>query len=504
MSQALDPRPPAATASCGAGRRSRRNVMLLGVVAAGYAAAQFALGMHRVFLGWDEILYVTQFSREVPPGFMDAPRAWGIPLIVAPVAAMDASNETIRCYVIALSSLGVFCAFRPWLRLHDSGAVPLAALLLCSLWVSVFYGNAAMPNMFTALCAVAAVAVFVRVGRVAEAPEPGRRPPWRALAGLVAAFGVMSVVRPVDTVWIALPLIVTAFLRRPRRLPALGAILAGSAIGWVPWIIEAHMRFGGLLPRVAQIARWNGDGLHVQVVRHLQSFGSGTLLCTSADSTCGRVTVGAGLVWLVLTVLAVVGLLVLRGTARWSAAVIAVMVAVANAIPYFFFSQLANPRFLLPTYALLAVPAGEGLWWLSRRVRPAGPAVATAIVTLVAAAQLTMAHGVALELREARREGVQQANAITRLPVRPPCVIYGTNAAQIAYLTQCRYWRRYVQGVPRRAPAREIGPILDRMRARGLQVVVVTRSRRSRDFPVGWRHVRLRPDRGWHAHLPPP
>jgi hypothetical protein len=503
MSQALDPRPPVATASGGAGRRSRRNLVLLGTVAVGYAAAQFALGMHRVFLGWDEILYVTQFSHEVPPGFMDAPRAWGIPLIVAPLAAMDASNEMVRGYVIALSGLGVFCAFRPWLRLRDTGAVPLAALLLCSLWVSVFYGNAAMPNMFTALCAVAAVAVFVRAGRISGAPGSERRPPWRALAGLVTAFGLMSVVRPVDTVWIALPLIATAALRRPRWLRPPGAILVGSAIGWVPWIIEAHLRFGGLLPRVAQIARWNGDGLHVQVVRHLQSFGSGTLLCTSADSTCGRVTVGAGLVWFVLTVFAVAGLLALRGTAGGSAALIAVMVAAANAVPYFFFSQLANPRFLLPTYALLAIPAGEGLRWLSGRLRPAGPAATAVVVTLVAAAQLTMARGVALEIREARREGIQQANAIIRLPVRPPCVIYGTNAAQIAYLTRCRYWRPYVHGVPRRAPAREIGPILDRMRARGLQVVVVTRSRRSRDFPAGWRHVRLRPDRGWHAHLPP-
>ncbi|GAA2118556.1 hypothetical protein [Actinomadura alba] len=490
--------------SHGMGRGSRRNLGLLGLVAAGYALAQLVLGMHRVFLGWDEILYVTQFSRDVPPGFMDAPRAWGVPLIVAPVAAMDASTALVRGYVIALSSLGVFFAFWSWLRLRDTGTVPLAALLLCTLWVSVFYGNAAMPNMFTALCAVAAVALFVRAGRAAEGAEARSRPPVRVLAGLMAVFGVMSAVRPVDTVWIALPLLLTAFPRRHGRMPVLGAIIAGSAIGWIPWIIEAQVRFGGLLPRIAQIARWNGDGLHVQVVRHLQSFGTGTLLCTSADGTCGRVTLGAGLVWLVLTAFAVVGLLALRGSAGRPAALIAVTVALANAVPYFFFTHLANPRFLLPTYALLALPAAEGLRWLSRRRRPGGPAAAAGIVTSVAVTQLTMAHGVALELRETRREGIQQAHAITRLPVRRPCVIYGTNAAQIAYLTQCRYWRRYVHGVPRRAATREIEPILDRMRARGLHVVVVTRSRRSRDFPAGWRHVRLRPDRGWHAHLPPP
>jgi hypothetical protein len=35
-------------------------------------------------------------------------------------------------------------------------------------------------------------------------------------------------------------------------------------------------------------------------------------------------------------------------------------------------------------------------------------------------------------------------------------------------------------------------------------VVVVTEGRRARDFPAGWRHVRLLPDQPWHAHLPPP
>src|SRR4051794_21703562 len=183
VSQVADPHGPAGTTVRRARRRRpSRNAVLLWMVAAGYAGAQFALGMHRVFLGWDEVLYVSQFSKEMPPGFMDSPRAWGIPFIVALVAAVAASVETIRIYVISLLSVGVFGVFWAWLRVRDTAAVPLAALLLCCLWVSLFYGNAVMPNMVTALCTVAAVALFLQVSR-------GKRRQWgrgarRAVAGL--------------------------------------------------------------------------------------------------------------------------------------------------------------------------------------------------------------------------------------------------------------------------------------------------------------------------------
>jgi hypothetical protein len=474
--------------------------VLLWMVAAGYAAAQLALGMHRVFLGWDEVLYVSQFSGEMPPGFMDSPRAWGIPFIVAPVAAVAASVETIRIYVISLLSVGVFCVFWAWLRVRDTAAVPLAALLLCCLWVSLFYGNAVMPNMVTALCTVAAVALFLQVSRGLR-PGRGAR---RAMAGLAAAFGVMSLVRPLDTVWIGLPLIAATWVHRPwRRLAAPAAILAGSAGGWIPWIIEAYVRFGGLLPRLEQIARWNGDGLHVQILRHLQSFGSGNLLCTSAESSCGPVVPGAVLVWSALAVLVVVGMLALRGTPHRPAAVITVVVAATNAAAYFFLSQLANPRFLLPTYALLVLPAAEGLRWCAHRLRLAGPVAAASILAAVVGAQLTMAYGVAADMRDARAQEIRRARAVGRLPIHRPCVVYGISAPQIAYLTHCRYWRPYVDGVPRWTPPRKITPVLDRMRARGLHVVIVTRGRRTRDFPAGWTHVRLLPDQSWHAHLPP-
>jgi hypothetical protein len=500
VSQVLVP-PTRAEAAAGPVRHRRpgRNVVLLALVALGYAAAQLALGMHRVFLGWDEILYVSQFSREVPPGFMDSPRAWGVPLLVAPVAAATTSAEAIRIYMIVLVGLGVFLAFRSWLRLRNTAAVPAAALMLCTLWVSMFYGNAAMPNMITALCTVGAVALFLR----AAGGGAGRI--RRVLVGLAAVFGAMSLVRPLDTVWICLPLIAAACLHRPWRRPAtVAAILTGSTVGWLPWTAEAHVRFGGLLPRLGDIARWNGDGLHAQALRHLQSFSSGRLLCSSAHRTCGQVTAGAVLTWSALTVLVVIGLLTSRRSVHLPALVLTVAVAVANALPYVFLSQLANPRFLLPTYALLVLVAAEGLRWIFRHRGMTGKLMVVVILVAFTGTQLAMASRVAVLIRDARAQEIRRARAVIGLPVRRPCLVYGPGATQIAYVAHCRYWRHYVRGVPRRVPARAIGDVFDRMRARGLHVVVMTRGRRARDFPAGWRHVRLLPDQPWHAHLPPP
>jgi hypothetical protein len=499
VTQVLAP-PTRAEAAAGPARhrRPRRNVVLLALVALGYAATQLALGMHRVFLGWDEILYVSQFSREVPPGFMDSPRAWGVPLLVAPVAAVTTSAEAIRIYMIVLVSLGVFLAFRSWLKLRDTAAVPAGALLLCSLWVSLFYGNAAMPNVITALCTVGAVALFLRV------PGGGGGRTRRVLVSLATVFGVMSMVRPLDTVWICLPLIAAACLHRPwRRRATVAAILTGSAVGWLPWTAEAQVRFGGLFPRLGDIARWNGDGLHAQGLRHLQSFSSGRLLCSSAHSSCGQITSGAVLTWAALTLLVAIGLLASRRALHLPALLLTVAVAVANALPYIFLSQLANPRFLLPTYALLVLVAAEGLRWIFRRRGMTGKLVVLVIVVLLVGTQLAMAAGVADHTRWTRAQEIRRARAVAGLPVRRPCVIYGPRAPQIAYVTRCRYWRHYVHGVPHQVPARAVADVFDRMEARGLQVIVVTRGRRARDLPAGWRHVRLLPGLPWHAHLPP-
>src|SRR6266516_84391 len=114
--------------------------LLIGVAGL-YVLTQLVVVTPRMFLGWDEALYLSQFAPGVPALTMSAPRAPGTPLLTAPVAVFTASVAIIRVYLTLLSGLGVYLAYRPWLGLRGGRAVPLAALLFCGLWVSIFYGN---------------------------------------------------------------------------------------------------------------------------------------------------------------------------------------------------------------------------------------------------------------------------------------------------------------------------------------------------------------------------
>ena len=48
-----------------------------------------------------------------------------------------------------------------WLRLRNDGSVPLAALGLSSLWITVFYGPSLMPNVAIALVGVFATGTLL-------------------------------------------------------------------------------------------------------------------------------------------------------------------------------------------------------------------------------------------------------------------------------------------------------------------------------------------------------
>jgi hypothetical protein len=113
------------------------------------------------------------------------------------------------------------------------------------------------------------------------------------LTGIAAAFAVMSLIRPLDAVWALLPLGAAAILYRPwHRVAPLLAILAGTAVGWAPWVVESYVRFGGLLGRFEQIDKVNAGGLQFVALRQLQSFSSGNLMCGAWQPHCATTRPG--------------------------------------------------------------------------------------------------------------------------------------------------------------------------------------------------------------------
>lgn len=139
--------------------------MRLGAVAAGYAVVQLFLVVPGTGLGWDETVYVSQVSHASPAAFFSAPRARGITYLVAPVAAVTSSVPVLRVYLAVLAAAGLLLSLWVWRRLFPTPVLALAGGLFAGLWITVFYGPQAMPNLWVAFGALFTVGCFLRAAR---------------------------------------------------------------------------------------------------------------------------------------------------------------------------------------------------------------------------------------------------------------------------------------------------------------------------------------------------
>lgn len=77
--------------------------------------------------------------------------------------------RAVRTYLALLSGASLVAAYWPWLRQRGRPAAPLAAGIFAVLWPTVFYGPEAMPNLWVAFAAVAAVGWFLVAAQAAGA-----------------------------------------------------------------------------------------------------------------------------------------------------------------------------------------------------------------------------------------------------------------------------------------------------------------------------------------------
>jgi len=400
----------------------------LAAVAGAFTLAQFFLVRPDLGLGWDETVYVSQVSGRVPAAFFSAPRARGISLLAAPIASWSDSTALLRVYLAVLSGLGLYFALRVW-RAHVMPRVlALAGALFASLWVTLFYGPQVMPNYWVAVGALACVGCFLRVRAHA-----GDRSAWW---GVFAGAALMAWMRPMDAVYVVLPLLVLA-LRRSRLLAVLAAgLLAGAG----EWVIEAYMSYGGLAQRLSDASRIQGGlGWHLAVVDQLHSLGGRTLCRPCTGSAPDPVVT---LWWFALPVLAALGAVTAVRARRALPVLLPSACAVTAAVPYLFLIGYAAPRFLLPAYALLALPVAQGLAHLVT-TPAAGTArtLAVGLVTACLAAHLAVQYAVLEHTVRGsaanRDDWPRTASALHTLGVRPPCLLSGYEAVPIAFYTGC-------------------------------------------------------------------
>ncbi|MGK3942558.1 hypothetical protein ABK046_29445 [Streptomyces caeruleatus] len=395
-------------------------------VAAAFTLVQLVLVRPGMGLGWDETVYVSQVGAQAPAAFFSAPRARGVSLLVAPVASWSTSTELLRVYLAVLSGLGLYLALRAWRGLFPARVLAVGGALFASLWVTVFYGPQAMPNYWVAVGGLGAVGCFLRAR---ESP--------RALWGVVAGVALMAWMRPTDAVWVALPLLVAAVVRRRPRLVL--ALVAGLVAGGAQWVIEAYLHYGGLAERLHEGSRIQGGlGPQFAVDDQLRSL-SGRTLCRPCTGPLPDPAVMAW--WAVLPLLAAVALVVAVRARRPRSTLVPLACATTAAVPYLFLIGYAAPRFLLPAYALLAIPVADALFHLA--TTPAGRwrPVAAVLLAIGLAGHLAVQYAVLQRTVDRatghHRDWARTAAELNRLGVRPPCLLTGHLSVPVAYYAGC-------------------------------------------------------------------
>ena len=443
---------PGTARPAGAGRAIRRAVWVarlpgpdngwwLVAVGVAFTVAELLFVSPRMGLSWDEAVYVSQVSGHAPAAWFDPARARGVPLLVAPVAALTSSVAALRVYLSVTCGLGLTVALWTWRRLRPAWVLGLAGVLFGGLWVAQYYGPQAMPDMWSALGCLAAVGCFLRGGRA-------------ALAGLGASVAFVTLVRPGDAVYLAAPLVVAAALVW-RSWPRAAVVVAGLVAGGAEWVVEAYARFGGIASRLhAAGAEQGGFGLHFALPAELRALNGPTL--------CRPCTIGVrypelDLWWFLLPVL--VGARRpgrppggsggwvpqsggSRGSSPWAGTVLLpVVCGLCVAAQYLFMINYAAPRFLLPAYALLAVPAADGLAFLmtglGHELRPAMIAAVTCFLVVQLVGQhLVLDHEVGGTVTF-HDDYTRIATALAARGVRPPCLISGVQYIPIAFYAGC-------------------------------------------------------------------
>ncbi|MET7451523.1 hypothetical protein ABZT03_06425 [Streptomyces sp. NPDC005574] len=400
----------------------------LAAVAAAFTLAQILLVRPGLGLGWDETVYVSQVSGHAPAAFFSAPRARGVPLLVAPITSWSDSTALLRCYLAVLSGLALYFALRVWRAHLMPRVLALAGALFASLWVTVFYGPQAMPNYWVAIGAL------VCVGCVLRARAHTRDP--AAWWGVFSGAALMAWMRPMDAVYVVLPLLALG-LRRPRLLAVL---VAGLLAGAAEWVVEAYTGYGGLTQRLSDASSIQGGlGWHLAVADQLRGLG-GRILCRPCTGSLPHPAVT--LWWFVLPLLAAAGAVAAVRARRALPIMLPLACAVTAAVPYLFLIGYAAPRFLLPAYALLALPVAYGLVHFAGA--PARGTARTLAVGLVAvcllghlAVQFVVLERTVHRSVAGRAEWSRTAAALHTAGVRPPCLLSGYEAVPIAFYTGC-------------------------------------------------------------------
>ena len=409
----------------------RRLIIVLGAV---YLTSQLVLFSIRRPPSWDEVIYLSQVTPGLRAMMFVASRSRGITLFVAPVTLAGGSLTVVRVVLAIMSSAALVVALLTWIP-SIGIATPIAGSFFALSWLALLYGSEVMPNLWSAILGLAATGVFVRL--LTESDRGQSLLAW----ALVGSMALMALFRPPDALVLTLSLAAYVLLFQRRAARRLTILAAGLLLGWIPWLLEMSVRFGGPIEAFHQAVR----------VGHIERTGLGRTALQQLALTNGPtlgfpgarapVPIGGVVWWGGMVGLGLFALVRTRGT-QWAAPVrCAFFGGLALAAEYLLLVSGLAPRFLLPAYALLAVPAAVGAVALTRDRSRFGRAIAWGVVVL-AAFWLVWQVGTARRMANdvlAEREGPWRVGAeLRRLAGDGRCAFASTNAfPQIEFASGC-------------------------------------------------------------------
>ncbi|GAA3752831.1 hypothetical protein GCM10022225_41840 [Plantactinospora mayteni] len=500
----------------------RRNHWLLVGVAVCFAVyVLVAVGLRYPYTT-DEAIYFSQLNPEVPNYGWAAWRAWGMAILAGPVALIDAPLTGARLYLVILSSVGLFLAFRPWLAVSRQPLAPIAAALFGGTSVAAYNGSLALPNFYSALAAIAATGYFMACRRGADNYR-------RSLIGLAAAVAIAALVRPSDSLWLVMPLFLAWLgLVAWRRRAVFGALVLGQVVGWAPWIIESIFRFGGPFNRLdlssaslggthlypdlgmvrLYVRLWNtGNPRPLSLNVPVEFRGGAQTLATVQLAPGGTLAV---IWWIALVCAIVAGVLGAIAARRSNAGGIPVVlmplvVGLSVAFPYLFMMRYGQLRFLLPAIGLLAVPVAAGVIQVGMVRRPSlrvlAPGLAAVLVLALVGVQMVATRPYRTSVATADAAFSALIRLLGQADVSGPCAMAGDGSFNVAYQVGCDHIGRI-----NRPGAEEPAPVAA-ARGRGETVVIALRDAPpAGTFMDRWRLVTadIPGQRGsWFVYLPP-
>ena len=300
-------------------------------------------------LEWDEAVYLSEAVPSIPDVGFSVHRSRGIVLVAYPYSLLGTTSiAPLRIWLVIVHSLGLGVVVEIWRRLVGPPVLG-SALIFGSSWLTLFYSAELSPNLLTGLLLASALGLIILFVR-----NPGRRL-WAGLAVVLLAAGAL--VRPSDSVWYTFGAIAATTLTAIPLLPVLFIGLAGVGLGWVPWVIEAEMRFGGVLARFRAASEIVGTGAKASIRSHLELL-DGPLVGPDPSGAIPWM----GVAWLAgLLALSIIVLIRSWGGSSRNESVLPAGAAIGSAFPYVFLTGALAPRFLLPAYLALALVSGQAL-----------------------------------------------------------------------------------------------------------------------------------------------